>query len=95
MTSSPTTRRSHQPGCSVDDWECVRATSYIYPNTLPPSVVSALEADGFEIALHVNTDCADWTPASLDGFYDDQLATFAELRRAGADDAPYTLHHLE
>ncbi len=21
------------PGCSVADWECVRATSYIFPNT--------------------------------------------------------------
>ncbi len=25
--------RTARPGCSVDDWECVRATSYVYTNT--------------------------------------------------------------
>lgn len=66
------------PGCSVADWECVRGTSYIYPNTPLTSVdAEALEADGFEIAVHVNTNCADWTPASLETFYATQLAAFA------------------
>ncbi len=64
-------------GCDVDDWECVRATSYVYPGTLSDSIAANLEAQGFEISIHVNTNCADWTPASLDGFYDNQLANFA------------------
>ena len=63
-------------GCSVANWECIRATSYIFNNTLSDSAAAAFEAQGFEVALHVNTNCGDWTPASLDGFYDDQLGTF-------------------
>jgi hypothetical protein len=65
-------------GCSVADWECVRGTSYIFPNTPLAAVdAEALEADGFEIAVHVNTNCADWTPASLETFYTTQIAAFA------------------
>ena len=66
---------SARPGCNVDDWECVRQTSYIYPNTgISDAAAAAYEAQGFEIGVHVNTDCADWTPSSLEGFYSDQLA---------------------
>ena len=43
------------------------------PTRRPP----AYDAQGFEIALHVNTNCANWTPASLEAFYASQLATFA------------------
>ena len=65
-------------GCNVDDWECVRGTSYLYPNTpLSDAAAAAYEAQGFEVGVHVNTNCADWTPTSLAGFYDDQLAAFA------------------
>lgn len=64
--------------CSVADWECVRGTSYIYPGTpIAPATAEAFEADGFEIAVHVTTNCADWTPASLETFYTNQLASFA------------------
>jgi Domain of Unknown Function (DUF1080) len=66
------------PGCSVADWECVRGTSYIYPSTPLAAVdAEAFEAEGFEIAVHVNTNCADWTPSSLQTFYTTQLAAFA------------------
>ena len=38
---------SSPAGCSVDDWECVRATSYIYPNTpLPPAQAAHAEEHG-------------------------------------------------
>jgi hypothetical protein len=64
--------------CSVADWECVRGTSYIFPNTPITAVdAEALEADGFEIAVHVNTGCADWTSSSLQAFYTGQIADFA------------------
>ena len=36
-------------------------------HALSDAAAAAYEAQGFEIALHVNTNCADWTPASLDG----------------------------
>ena len=66
------------PGCNVADWECVRGTSYVYPNTpISDSAAAAYEAQGFELGIHVNTDCANWTPATLAGFYASQLASFA------------------
>ena len=42
------------PGCSVADWECVRATSYIFPNTpISDAQVAAYTAQGFEIGVHM------------------------------------------
>ncbi len=71
-------QQASAPGCSVADWECVRGTSYIFPNTPLAAVdAEALEADGFEIAVHVNTNCADWTSSSLQSFYTTQIADFA------------------
>jgi hypothetical protein len=67
-------------GCDVDNWECVRATSYIYPSTpLPPSAALAFQAEGFEIGVHVSSLCGDWTPSSLESFFATQLADFAGL----------------
>jgi hypothetical protein len=65
------------PNCSVDDWECIRSTSYIFTDT-PISNVQASDynASGFELALHVNTNCADWTPATLESFYASQLSAW-------------------
>jgi hypothetical protein len=65
-------------GCSVADWQCVRATSYIYSTTpITPTQAASYVAQGFEIALHVTTDCLDWTPTSLESIYASQLAAFA------------------
>jgi hypothetical protein len=62
-------------GCSMANWECVRGTSYIYPyNGLTNSQASTYNTAGFEVALHVNTNCADWTLASLASFYTNQLS---------------------
>ncbi|HEX3527811.1 MAG TPA: family 16 glycoside hydrolase [Thermoanaerobaculia bacterium] len=67
-------------GCNVANWECVRATSYIYPSTpLPPSAALAFQAEGFEIGVHVSSNCADWTTSSLESFFATQLADFATL----------------
>ena len=61
-------------GCSVENWECIRGTSYVYTDTdLTDAEASAYNSAGFEVALHVNTNCADWTPSSLESFYADQL----------------------
>jgi hypothetical protein len=61
--------------CSVDDWQCVRATSYIYPDAqVTAGDVTALDQQGFEIGLHTTTGCANFTPASLDTAFSTQLA---------------------
>jgi len=71
-------RADSPPGCSVADWQCVRSTSYVYPNTaLTDAQVAAYQADGFEMALHVNTGCADFTRSSLEANFNDQLTAFA------------------
>jgi hypothetical protein len=64
--------------CIVENWECPRYTSYVYPSTPPlsNSLAGFFESRGFEIALHVNTGCADYTLSSLATFYTDQLAEF-------------------
>ena len=64
-------------GCSVDDWECIRSTSYVFPGT-SISDPAGYEAQGFEIGLHLNTGCADFTPSSLDSNFSDQLASWAD-----------------
>jgi len=64
-------------GCSVENWQCIRGTSYVYVNSvLTDAIAASYDAKGFEIGVHINTGCADWTPGSLTSFYDDQLASF-------------------
>jgi hypothetical protein len=63
------------PGCAVDQWQCVRSTSYVYAGTpIGYSMQAAYDAQGFEIALHIDTGCADFTPASLEQMYVQQVA---------------------
>jgi Domain of unknown function (DUF4082)/Bacterial Ig-like domain/Bacterial Ig domain len=65
-------------GCSVADWGCIRGTSYIYPNTAISNATAAgFNAEGFEIAVHISTNCGDYTPTTLPPFYTNQLASFA------------------
>src|SRR6185503_1531890 len=55
-----------QPGASVPDWEAIRGSSYIYPNTpLSDAQAASYNNQGFEIGLHLNTDCGDYTRESL------------------------------
>jgi fibronectin type 3 domain-containing protein len=70
------------PGCVVANWECIRGTSYIYPNSPLTNTQAATYAGlGFEVALHVNagSPCfsANWTPASLAAAFVGDLADFA------------------
>jgi hypothetical protein len=64
-------------GCSVANWTCPRFTSYIYRNT-PLTKASALNyvTRGFEVALHPNNGCQDYTPASLEQTFASQLASW-------------------
>ncbi|MEQ1638863.1 MAG: N,N-dimethylformamidase beta subunit family domain-containing protein, partial [Methylococcales bacterium] len=69
---------AHSPaGCSVRDWQCVRGTSYMFYNTpLTNTSATSYNAQGFEVGLHVNTNCANYTPATLENFYVSQIAAF-------------------
>lgn len=65
------------PNCSVDNWECLRATAWVYTSIpLTDSQAAAYKAQGFEMGIHVNTGCADWTPASLADAFTSELASF-------------------
>jgi hypothetical protein len=72
-------KSSSPAGCSVADWECVRGTSYVYPDTqMTDAQVAGYQADGFEVALHLVTGsgCQDFTPESLEDDLSSQLARF-------------------
>ncbi|MCP2045715.1 Ig-like domain-containing protein, partial [Pontibacter sp. HSC-36F09] len=62
---------------AVADWRAIRGTSYIYPNTpLTDAEARAFEQQGFEIALHLTTNCENFTPTSLERDLANQLAEF-------------------
>jgi hypothetical protein len=76
-------------GCSVADWECVRSTSYVWAGTpISPANALAYQQQGFEIALHLDLGCADYTPASLETAWQDQLG---QLAATSGVTAPRTL----
>jgi hypothetical protein len=64
-------------GCSLDDWECVRATGYLYVSGgFSDAQALGYKNQGFETAEHINTGCADWTETSLRANFTSQLAEF-------------------
>ena len=63
--------------CNVDDWDCVRSTTYLYTNSqISDSQVNTFQSQGHEFGIHVNTGCGIWTPAGLANDYTTQLAAF-------------------
>ena len=62
------------PGCDVNRWECVRSSMYLY---LTAFNSASYQDQGFEIGVHVNTNCENWTAASLNTFFTEQLGGFA------------------
>jgi hypothetical protein len=71
-------KASSPAGCSVARWECVRASTYIFPNTpMGDAQAAAYESEGFEIALHPNTACQDFTAATFDTTLASQLGQLA------------------
>ncbi|MBO0797663.1 MAG: hypothetical protein J2P31_02465 [Blastocatellia bacterium] len=66
------------PGCSLDDWECYRATSWMYTDSnVSNSQALAYKNQGFELGAHVSTGCTDWTPAELNSYFTGDLTDFA------------------
>lgn len=69
---------SHNNPTDVADWKAVRGSSYIFPNTpISNTTASAFAAQGFEIGVHLNTGCANFTPTSLQNNFVTQLADMA------------------
>ncbi len=61
----------------VLDWKAIRGSSYIYPSTpISDSLAAAFNAQGFEIALHLNTNCAGYNLSTLQGFLSTELPLF-------------------
>lgn len=69
---------AHNNPTDVADWKAIRGSSYIYPNTpITNTEAAAFTAQGFEIGVHLNTGCANWTPSSLENDFATQLAQMA------------------
>jgi len=67
-----------RPGCSLEDWECIRSTAYVYAkDPLTSDEAHRYAALGFEISLHLSTGCADFgSRTELEALFSDQLSTF-------------------
>lgn len=66
-------------GCSIDGWECYRATSWFF-HGIPLTNGAAVNYhnEGFEMGIHVQNGCTDFTSfANLDAHYTSQLQQFA------------------
>ena len=86
-------------GCVVDNWECIRSTSYLFPpllarNPLTDSQAAAYVNAGFEVSVHTdsNPDCANWTPASLDSAYTNDLSSFASAYASVPAPSTHRMH---
>lgn len=70
---------SSPKGCVVANWDCVRATSYIFPNTpITAAQAEKYTAQGFEIAVHTSSKCDNWTPESLEAAFTSQFSDFGK-----------------
>jgi len=64
-------------GCSIENWECYRATSWLFTNSgLTDAQAIAYHNQSFDLGAHVTTNCENWTPETLDSFFTNDLASF-------------------
>jgi hypothetical protein len=67
-------------GCSVADWTCLRATSWGYTGiSLTDAQAADYQARGFELGVHVSTNCLNWTPQSLDAAFANDLQAYFSI----------------
>src|SRR5678815_3419266 len=65
--------------CIRDRWECIRMSSYVYPSTpFTNAQAAGYTTDGFEVGMHLNTNCDDYTPTTLAQFMTVQMGDWAE-----------------
>ncbi|GAA1889882.1 hypothetical protein GCM10009715_39620 [Paeniglutamicibacter psychrophenolicus] len=63
--------------CSVEQWECLRATSWLYPESgLTPANAESYSDSGFDVGAHVTTGCEDWDAKSLTLAFSQSLGEF-------------------
>jgi hypothetical protein len=68
---------SSTPGCSVANWDCIRSTGYLYVgSTFNDSMAKHYNDLGFEVALHVLTDCGNYNQTQLQNFITNQFSVF-------------------
>ena len=83
------------PNGSVDDWECVRSTSYVYDGVAIDDPLKYV-SKGFELGVHVNSGCTDpWTASNawMDSMPIRSPAVQSEVPKLTATtDASLTLH---
>lgn len=53
-------QRKSEKDCSLENWECIRATSHIFVGSISSEQAIDFVKQGFEIGLHVYTACTDW-----------------------------------
>jgi hypothetical protein len=82
-------------GCVVQNWECPRFTSYVYPNSpLTNAQAASYNTSGFEVALHVSTSCQNWTANSLTSNYSNQLGQWRQKYSSAPAPATNRTHCL-
>ncbi|MGI0524054.1 Ig-like domain-containing protein [Rhizobium giardinii] len=70
-------RASEPKGCSVAEWECYRATSWIFNSVgLSAKEANAYAAEGFDIGVHLNTGCSNFVATDLAGIFRRELYAF-------------------
>ncbi|WP_018612191.1 DUF4082 domain-containing protein [Segetibacter koreensis] len=80
---------------AVKNWTAIRSSSYLYNNSpLTNAQAQAYQADGFDISLHLYTNCADWNTTSLTNFFTDQLQQFANQYPSVAKPTTHRVHCL-
>ncbi|MCV9967615.1 Ig-like domain-containing protein [Pararhizobium sp. BT-229] len=70
--------KANEPeGCSLAEWECYRATSWIYTSGgLSAREARAYIAEGFDIGVHVNTGCENFLPMDFARMFSHDLYAF-------------------
>jgi hypothetical protein len=70
-------KASEPKGCSVAEWECFRATSWIYTSGgLSAKEARAYASEGFDIGVHVNTGCSNFLPMDFARMFSHDLYAF-------------------
>lgn len=80
--------------CSLLDWECVRASHYIYTSSAFTNARAAqMHGYGFEIGDHVSTTCSNFSSfASLSAEYTANLATWRSKYSSVPHQATHRYH---
>jgi hypothetical protein len=84
------------PGCSVEDWQCLRATAWVYTGIpLPDADAAAYQAAGFELGVHVQNGTTNFTSfAEVEATYAQQLANFRQAYPSVLPQATHRYHAI-